>query len=69
MEDADFNALTTRIDELIRLSERLRAENRQLDAAERRWQTERRRLIEQNQLARQAVESMISRLEALEQSP
>lgn len=67
MEDADLNALTAKIDQLIRLAERLRAENRQLRSSERQWREERARLIEQNELARHTVESMISRLKALEQ--
>lgn len=69
MEDAELNALAAKVDQLIRLTERLREENRQLCHAERRWHEERSRLIEQHQLARQAVESMISRLKALEQTP
>ena len=60
MEDADLDRLTAKIDQLIRLNERLRAENRQL-------REERARLVEQNELARHTVESMISRLKALEQ--
>ena len=67
MEDADFNALTAKIDQLIRLAERLRTENHQLRSSERQWREERARLIEQNELARHTVESMISRLKALEQ--
>ncbi|HEY6610543.1 MAG TPA: TIGR02449 family protein [Pseudomonas sp.] len=67
MEDADLNALTAKIDQLIRLAEQLRAENQQLRSSERQWREERARLIEQNELARHTVESMISRLKALEQ--
>jgi cell division protein ZapB len=67
MEDADLNALAAKIDQLIRLAEQLRAENRQLRANEQQWRGERARLIEQNELARHTVESMISRLKALEQ--
>ena len=67
MEDADLNALTAKIDQLIRLAEQLRAENQQLRSSERQWREERAHLIEQNELARHTVESMISRLKALEQ--
>lgn len=67
MEDADLNALTAKIDQLIRLAGQLRAENQQLRSSERQWREERARLIEQNELARHTVESMISRLKALEQ--
>lgn len=67
MEDADLNALVAKIDQLIRLAEQLRMDNRQLRASEEQWRAERARLIEQNELARHTVESMISRLKALEQ--
>lgn len=67
MEDADLDLLTARIDQLIQLAERLRAENQRLRDSERHWREERARLVEQNELARHTVESMISRLKALEQ--
>ncbi|MCQ4348808.1 TIGR02449 family protein [Pseudomonas stutzeri] len=67
MEDADLNALAAKIEQLIRQVEQLRLENRQLRAGEQQWRAERTRLIEQNELARQTVEAMISRLKALEQ--
>lgn len=67
MEDAELDTLTAKIDQLIRLAERLRTENRQLRDHERHWREERSRLVEQNELARHTVESMISRLKALEQ--
>ncbi|SDT04404.1 TIGR02449 family protein [Pseudomonas oryzae] len=67
MEDPDLDLLTARIDQLIQLNERLRTENRRLRDSERHWREERARLVEQNELARHTVESMISRLKALEQ--
>ncbi|WP_455232642.1 TIGR02449 family protein [Geopseudomonas aromaticivorans] len=67
MEDADLNALTAKIDQLIRLVAQLRADNLQLRSSERQWREERVRLLEQNELARHTVESMISRHKALEQ--
>ncbi len=67
MEDADLNALAAKIDQLIRLVAQLRADNLQLRSSERQWREERVRLLEQNELARHTVESMISRLKALEQ--
>lgn len=67
MEDADFNALAAKIDQLLHLVEQLRLENRQLRAGEQQWRSERARLIEQNELARHTVEAMILRLKALEQ--
>ncbi|MNZ76572.1 hypothetical protein D3C78_950840 [compost metagenome] len=67
MEDAELSALAAKIDQLLHLTERLRAENRQLRNGERQWRADRAQLIEQNERARHAVESMISRLKALEQ--
>jgi len=67
MEDADLKALATRLERLIQRVEQLKAHNRQLLANERMWKEERAHLIEKNELARQKVEAMISRLKALEQ--
>jgi len=67
MEDVDLQALTTKLDLLIQRVEQLKAQNRQLLASEKAWREERAHLIEKNEMARHKVESMISRLKALEQ--
>lgn len=67
MEDADLHLLSSKLDRLIQRIERLEAENRQLLANEQAWRKERAHLIEKNETARLKVESMISRLKALEQ--
>ena len=67
MEDADLHALTTKLELLIQRVEQLKADNRLLLANEKTWREERAHLIEKNDLARHKVESMISRLKALEQ--
>ncbi len=67
MEDADLNLLASKLEQLLRRLEQLRAENRLLQANEQAWRKERAQLIEKNELARLKVESMISRLKALEQ--
>ena len=67
MEDVDLQALTTKLDLLIQRIEQLKAQNRQLLASEKAWREERSHLIEKNEMARHKVESMISRLKALEQ--
>ena len=67
MEDADLHALTSKLELLIQRVEQLKAQNRLLLANEQTWREERAGLIEKNELARQKVESMISRLKALEQ--
>ncbi len=67
MEDFDLQALTTKLDLLIQRVEQLKAQNRQLLTSEKAWREERAHLIEKNEMARHKVESMISRLKALEQ--
>lgn len=67
MDDVDLQALTTKLDLLIQRLEQLKAHNRQLLASEKAWREERSHLIEKNEMARHKVESMISRLRALEQ--
>lgn len=67
MKDADLHLLSAKLDQLIGLIERLRAENQQLRDHELAWRKERAHLLEKNELARLKVESMITRLKALEQ--
>jgi len=67
MADDDLTLLAEKLDQLLRQNARLREENRRLRAGERQWQAERARLLDKNEHVRQAVESMISRLNALEQ--
>ena len=67
MEDVDLQALTTKLDLLIQRVEQLKAQNRQLLTSEKAWREERAHLIEKNEMARHKVESIISRLKALEQ--
>ncbi|GGK03348.1 TIGR02449 family protein [Pseudomonas matsuisoli] len=67
MEDADLQALTTKLEQLIQRVEQLKLHNRALLANERSWREERAHLIEKNELARSKVEAMILRLKALEQ--
>ncbi len=67
MEDADLKALTIKLEQLIQRIEQLKAQNHLLLANEWAWREERAHLIEKNEMARLKVESMISRLKALEQ--
>jgi cell division protein ZapB len=67
MEDVDLQALASKLDLLIQRVGQLKAQNRQLLASEKAWREERAHLIEKNEMARHKVESMISRLRALEQ--
>ncbi|MGE6443323.1 TIGR02449 family protein [Pseudomonas bubulae] len=67
MEDTDLHALMARLELLISRVEQLNRQNALLTAQERTWREERAHLIEKNEIARNKVESMISRLKALEQ--
>ena len=67
MEDTDLQALMARLELLITRVEQLKRENGILLAQEKSWREERAHLIEKNEIARQKVETMISRLKALEQ--
>ncbi len=67
MASSDWGALEDRVDELIDLSNVLARENKALKTQQQNWTTERAKLIEKNELAKSRVESMITRLKALEQ--
>jgi cell division protein ZapB len=63
----EWAALEKKVTELIELCAILSRENRALRAQQHNWTTERAKLIEKNELAKSRVESMITRLKALEQ--
>ncbi|PKM30799.1 MAG: TIGR02449 family protein [Gammaproteobacteria bacterium HGW-Gammaproteobacteria-11] len=66
MEEPVIDTLTLKVNQLIELCDRLQQQNRHLLAQEKTWRDERLQLIEKNDLARQKVEAMISRLKSLE---
>ena len=63
----EWNTLEQKVDELIELCSVLTRENRALRTQQNNWTMERAKLIEKNELAKSRVESMITRLKALEQ--
>ena len=67
MEDTDLHALMARLELLIARVGQCNRKNGLLIAQEKTWREERAHLIEKNEIARNKVESMISRLKALEQ--
>ena len=67
MDQNDLQALMGRLELLIDRVEQLKRQNALLLAQEKSWREERAHLIEKNEIARRKVESMISRLKALEQ--
>lgn len=65
-ESEQLARLEQQIDELLVLTQVLSKENRALRTQQQNWSTERAKLIEKNELAKSRVESMITRLKALE---
>lgn len=68
MESDDLKQLESRIDQLIEACQRLQSENHSLKSEHGNLQAERSRLLEKTRVARERIESMISRLKALERS-
>ena len=68
-ETVDLKALETRVDELISTVGKLTSENTALRSQQNNLVTERTELIEKTELARTRIESMISRLRAMETRP
>lgn len=64
---ADLDALENKVTELVQFCELLSKENKALRSQQHSWTTERAKLIEKNEIAKNKVESMIARLKSLEQ--
>jgi cell division protein ZapB len=67
MESTSLEDLEKKVEQLIILCEELYRENSQLKSSQSKWQDERAKLREKNDLARSRVDNMISRLKSLEQ--
>ncbi|MCF7983180.1 MAG: TIGR02449 family protein [Thiohalocapsa sp.] len=67
MSAFDLENLERKVDELIRLCDRLREENASLRASQEHLVAERADLIEKTELARSKVEAMVSRLKSMEE--
>ena len=68
-ETVDLKALETRVDELIHTVDKLTTENSALRSQQNNLVIERAELIEKTEQARTRIESMISRLRAMETRP
>ncbi|MBL4826698.1 MAG: TIGR02449 family protein [Spongiibacteraceae bacterium] len=64
-----LKTLTHKVEDLIQLCEQLDKENRTLKSEAINWRVEREQLIDKTEMARTRVESMITRLKALEKEP
>lgn len=66
MSDTNLKTLEAKIDELIAFAAHLQQENKNLRERESNLLTERASLIEKNQVVRQRVETIVSRLKAMQ---
>ncbi len=66
MADDALKMLESRIDQLIALCSELNQENQRLKTENLNWRRERQELIDNNEAARQRVESMLNRLRSTE---
>ena len=66
MAGDDLSKLEFRIDELIRIVERLKEENLSLQQKQEALVAERAALVQKNELVRTRVEAMITRLRSME---
>ncbi|MCG8394742.1 MAG: TIGR02449 family protein [Pseudomonadales bacterium] len=65
--EEQLRQLEARVDELLHISARLRQENQALHDREAKLVEERAQLLKKNDVARNKVEAIISRLKSLEQ--
>jgi cell division protein ZapB len=63
----ELKDLENKIDELIQVCDELERKQTVMNTDRDKWQQERTRLMEKNELAKSKVEAMIMRLKALEQ--
>ena len=68
MEEMDFSALETKVDELVALCDALVQENQKLREEQQAWHAERTRLTERNDLAKSKIDAMIDRLKTLDEA-
>lgn len=67
--DLEIRKLENRIEELIRVCDRLKDENEALRNQQESLSSEKSQLIEKNEQVRARVEAMITRLRAMERHP
>jgi cell division protein ZapB len=66
MEKDDLQQLEQQVDDLLRVSRRMREENRLLKSQQSAWLSERAKLVEKTELARSRIDKMVSRLKELD---
>jgi len=68
MEASQIKIFSNKVEELLAYCQKLEADNITLKTTQDEWQSERTKLLQKNDLAKNKIESMIGRLKALEQS-
>lgn len=69
MDTQNLKDINKKLDELINAYHRVKDENRKLKAESETWGNERLRLLQQNEMARNKIAEMISRLRDMEHQP
>ncbi|MGK0404708.1 MAG: cell division protein ZapB [Oleispira sp.] len=68
MNELNLTSLQHNIDKLISVNTELRQQTTAMKVSEARWQAERGKLMQQNDIARRKVNEMIERLQLLERN-
>ena len=68
MSEDSFDNLSEKVDNLIDICAEVRRENQALKASENSWQSERKQLMDKNNVAKSKLESILVRLKSLDQS-
>ena len=63
-----FDSLKNKGDDLIKVCSEMKVKNQILKASEDNWQTERKQLLEKNREAKSKLESILTRLKAMNNS-
>ncbi|KZY28443.1 MULTISPECIES: TIGR02449 family protein [unclassified Oleiphilus] len=67
MEASQLKTLSGKVEQLLNYCQTLEADNLALKSSQDDWLSERTKLLQKNDLAKNKIESMIGRLKALEQ--
>ncbi len=68
MSEDSFENLDEKVDNLIDICTHMKRENQALKASESSWRSERKQLMDKNNVAKSKLESILVRLKAMDQS-
>jgi len=68
MDASQIKVFSNKVEELLVYCQKLETDNVAFKTSQEEWQSERTKLLQKNDLAKNKIESMIGRLKALEQS-